>query len=57
MSYEERRALLGDVEPQRRGAPVVAIGFAAVAALGVSGAILGRALLEGRFTLGEALAC
>jgi phosphoribosylformimino-5-aminoimidazole carboxamide ribotide isomerase len=29
----------------------------AVAALGVSGAILGRALLEGRFTLGEALAC
>ncbi len=36
MSYEERRALLGDVEPQRRGAPVVAIGFAAVAALGVA---------------------
>ena len=29
----------------------------AVKALGVSGAILGRALLEGKFTLGEALAC
>lgn len=29
----------------------------AVAALGVSGAILGRALLEGRFSVQEALAC
>ena len=29
----------------------------AVKALGVSGAILGRALLEGKFTLGEAMAC
>ena len=29
----------------------------AVKALGVSGAILGRALLDGKFTLGEALAC
>jgi hypothetical protein len=36
MSYEERRALLGDVEPPRRGAPVVAISFAATAALAIA---------------------
>jgi hypothetical protein len=36
MSYEERRALLGDVEPPRRAVPVVAISFAATAALAIA---------------------
>jgi phosphoribosylformimino-5-aminoimidazole carboxamide ribotide isomerase len=53
--------LLGRVIAQRRGAVIASAGISttgdlrAVRALGCAGAIVGRALYEGRFTLGEAL--
>ena len=50
-------ALTAIAQVQASGGVSALTDVQAVAALGVSGAILGRALLEGRFTLGEALAC
>ncbi len=54
-------ALLGRVVEMGRGAIIASAGIAttndlrAVRALGCAGAIVGRALYEGRFTLEEAL--
>lgn len=47
MSIEERRALLGEVESPRRGAPVVAIAFALVAAGGIAASAWLWTRLEG----------
>ena len=47
MSIEERRALLGEVESPRRGAPVVAIAFASVAAGGIAASAWMWTRLEG----------
>jgi phosphoribosylformimino-5-aminoimidazole carboxamide ribotide isomerase len=46
-----------DLQVQASGGVSSLADIRAVKALGVSGAILGRALLEGRFTMPEALAC
>jgi phosphoribosylformimino-5-aminoimidazole carboxamide ribotide isomerase len=46
-----------DLQVQASGGVSSLADIRAVKALGVSGAILGRALLEGKFTLPEALAC
>ena len=47
MSIEERRALLGEVQSPRRGAPVVAIAFALVAAGGIAASAWLWTRLEG----------
>jgi phosphoribosylformimino-5-aminoimidazole carboxamide ribotide isomerase len=55
--YRHLRSRWPSLQVQASGGVSALTDVQAVAALGVSGAILGRALLEGRFTLGEALAC
>jgi phosphoribosylformimino-5-aminoimidazole carboxamide ribotide isomerase len=55
--YRHLRSRWPRLQVQASGGVSALSDVQAVAALGVSGAILGRALLEGRFTLSEALAC
>ena len=55
--YRHLRSRWPTLQVQASGGVSAIADVQAVAALGVSGAILGRALLEGRFSLREALAC
>ena len=55
--YAHLRARWPALQVQASGGVASLDDIRAVKSLGVSGAILGRALLEGRFTLAEAMAC
>lgn len=55
--YAHLRARWPTLQVQASGGVAGLDDIRAVKALGVPGAILGRALLEGRFTLAEAMAC
>ena len=55
--YAHLRARWPSLQVQASGGVAGLDDIRAVKALGVPGAILGRALLEGRFTLAEAMAC
>ncbi|MGD9582248.1 MAG: 1-(5-phosphoribosyl)-5-[(5-phosphoribosylamino)methylideneamino]imidazole-4-carboxamide isomerase [Lysobacterales bacterium] len=55
--YAEIRQRLPDARVQASGGIAGLADLRALAALGLHAAIVGRALLEGRFTLAEALAC
>jgi phosphoribosylformimino-5-aminoimidazole carboxamide ribotide isomerase len=55
--YRELRQLHPDARIQASGGVDSLASLAELRALGVSGAIIGRALLEGRFALAEANAC
>lgn len=55
--YAHLRARWPALQVQASGGVAGLDDLRAVKALGVPGAILGRALLEGRFTLMEAMAC
>lgn len=55
--YRHLQEAWPELQVQASGGVSSLADIGAVKALGVSGAILGRALLEGRFTLDKALAC